>query len=170
MILGIFFTLMSGGVQFVYFRRMFRVLFPSKDEKESGHITSREALFVSVGGRVGGGNIAGVAVAITLGGPGAVSGCGRSLWSAWQQACSSAHSRSSTSATDEDGTYRGGPASYIQHGLGDRFRWLAIVYAVCLIAAFAFGFNAFQGNTVAGAGPMTALASSGCILAQHLPS
>jgi AGCS family alanine or glycine:cation symporter len=50
-----------------------------------------------------------------------------------------------------DGTYRGGPARYIIHGLGHRYQWLAAVYAVCLIAAFALGFNAFQGNTVAGA-------------------
>jgi AGCS family alanine or glycine:cation symporter len=53
--------------------------------------------------------------------------------------------------TDENGTYRGGPAQYIMHGLGPQFRWLAMVYAVSLIAAFALGFNAFQGNTVAGA-------------------
>jgi AGCS family alanine or glycine:cation symporter len=53
--------------------------------------------------------------------------------------------------TDEDGTYRGGPAQYIIHGLGRQYNWLAILYAISLIAAFALGFNAFQGNTVAGA-------------------
>jgi AGCS family alanine or glycine:cation symporter len=50
-----------------------------------------------------------------------------------------------------DGDYRGGPARAIIHGLGEQYRWLAVIYAVCLIAAFALGFNAFQGNTVAGA-------------------
>ena len=53
--------------------------------------------------------------------------------------------------SEEEGTYRGGPAQYIIHGLGSRFKWLAVLYAISLIAAFALGFNAFQGNTVAGA-------------------
>src|SRR5690606_20390225 len=106
---------------------------------------------VSVGGRVGGGNIAGVAVAITLGGPGAV------FWM-WMIAlvgmatslveCTLAQLYKRSNG---DGTYRGGPAGYIIHGLGARYRWLAIIYAVCLLAAFGFGFNAFQGNTIAGA-------------------
>jgi len=53
--------------------------------------------------------------------------------------------------TDEDGTYRGGPAQYILHGLGHQYKWLAVIYAIALILAFGLGFNAFQGNTVAGA-------------------
>lgn len=106
---------------------------------------------MSVGGRVGGGNIAGVAVAITLGGPGAV------FWM-WAIAlvgmatslieCSAAQL---FKRSEGDGTYRGGPARSIIYGLGENYRWLAVLYAVCLLASFAFGFNAFQGNTVAGA-------------------
>ena len=150
-VLGIFFTLASGLVQFRFFGRMFKVLFPGQQPEPGSHVSSREALLVSVGGRVGGGNIAGVAVAITLGGPGAVFwmwaialiGMATSLFE-----CSLAqlYKRS-----DENGTYRGGPAQYILHGLGSQFKWLAMIYAVSLIAAFALGFNAFQGNTVAGA-------------------
>ncbi|WP_339947564.1 alanine/glycine:cation symporter family protein [uncultured Albimonas sp.] len=150
-VLGVMFTLVSGLVQFRFFGRMFGVLKPSTDPGAEGHISSREALLVSVGGRVGGGNIAGVAVAITLGGPGAVFwmwaialiGMATSLFE-----CSLAQLYK---RAEPDGTFRGGPAQYIIHGLGKEFRWLAIVYAVCLIAAFALGFNAFQGNTVAGA-------------------
>lgn len=150
-VLGVFFTLASGLVQFQFFRRMFRVLYPGKELGPEGHVTSLQALMVSVGGRVGGGNIAGVAVAITLGGPGAVFwmwvialiGMATSLFE-----CSLAQI---FKRSDEDGTYRGGPAQYILHGLGWRYNWLAIIYAVSLIAAFALGFNAFQGNTVAGA-------------------
>ena len=150
-VLGLFFTLSSGFVQFRFFKRMFRVLTGKGEPQAAGHVSSREALLVSVGGRVGGGNIAGVAVAITLGGPGAVFwmwaialvGMATSLFE-----CSLAQL---FKRSDEDGTYRGGPAQYILYGLGGQFRWLAIVYAVCLIAAFALGFNAFQGNTVAGA-------------------
>ena len=146
-VLGAFFTLASGLVQFRFFGRMFRVLFPGKQPGAEGHISSREALLISVGGRVGGGNIAGVAVAITLGGPGAVFwmwaialiGMATSLFE-----CSLAQLYK---RTDENGTYRGGPAQYIEHGLGRQFNWLAIIYAISLIAAFALGFNAFQGNT-----------------------
>ncbi len=150
-ILGIFFTLATGLVQFQFFKRMFRVLFPDKIPGESGHVSSRAALLVSVGGRVGGGNIAGVAVAISLGGPGAV------FWM-WAIAlvgmCTSLVECSLAQAfkrSEPDGAYRGGPAQYILHGLGPQYKWLAVIYAICLIAAFALGFNAFQGNTVAGA-------------------
>ena len=54
-VLGVFFTLASGLVQFRFFGRMFRVLFPGKVPGAEGHISSREALLISVGGRVGGG-------------------------------------------------------------------------------------------------------------------
>lgn len=150
-VLGLTFTLVSGLVQFQFFGRMFEVLYGKRDPGTAGHVSSREALLVSVGGRVGGGNIAGVAVAITLGGPGAVFwmwaialvGMATSLFE-----CSLAQL---FKRAEPDGTYRGGPARYIIFGLGEQFRWLAILYAICLIAAFALGFNAFQGNTVAGA-------------------
>jgi AGCS family alanine or glycine:cation symporter len=149
-VLGSFFTIASGFVQFRWFGRMWGVLRGHQAGAE-GHVSSREALLVSVGGRVGGGNIAGVAVAITLGGPGAV------FWM-WAIAligmCTSLIECSLAQLykrSDVDGTYRGGPAQYIIHGLGAHFRWLAVLYAICLIAAFALGFNAFQGNTVAGA-------------------
>ncbi|KIC41380.1 sodium:alanine symporter [Ruegeria sp. ANG-R] len=148
-IFGVFITVATGFVQFRFFKRMFRVL--SKKEADPNKISAREALLVSVGGRVGGGNIAGVAVAITLGGPGAV------FWM-WAIAlvgmatslveCSLAQLYKRADGT---GSYRGGPARAILHGLGKEYRWLAITYAVCLIAAFGIGFNAFQGNTVAGA-------------------
>ena len=150
-VLGVFFTIASGFVQFRFFGRMFRVLFPGGEPEPGQHVSSREALLVSVGGRVGGGNIAGVAVAITLGGPGAVFwmwmialiGMATSLF---ECTLAQVYKRS-----EGEGTYRGGPAQYILHGLGSQYRWLAMLYAISLIAAFALGFNAFQGNTVAGA-------------------
>nr|WP_272212779.1 alanine/glycine:cation symporter family protein [Marinicella sp. W31]MDC2878697.1 alanine/glycine:cation symporter family protein [Marinicella sp. W31] len=149
-VLGVFFTVASGFVQFRFFKRMFRVLWGDEDSDPS-KISAREALFVSVGGRVGGGNIAGVAVAITAGGPGAV------FWM-WAIAlvgmCSALVEATLAQVfkrTTTEGDYRGGPARAIIHGLGENYRWLAIIYAICLIASFAIGFNAFQGNTVAGA-------------------
>ncbi len=150
-VLGLFFTVATGFVQLRYFGRMFRVLSGKNQSAEPNAISAREALLVSVGGRVGGGNIAGVAVAITLGGPGAV------FWMWAIAAVGMATSLIECSLaqlykrTEPDGTFRGGPARSIIHGLGADYRWLAILYAVCLIASFAVGFNAFQGNTVAGA-------------------
>ncbi len=150
-IFGLFLTIATNFVQFRYFKRMFRVLSGDNQSNDPNNISAREALFVSVGGRVGGGNIAGVAVAITLGGPGAV------FWM-WMIAlvgmatslveCTLAQV---FKRKQEDGSYRGGPARMIMHGLGKEFKWLAVLYAICLIAAFGIGFPAFQGNTVAGA-------------------
>ncbi|ELR64882.1 sodium/alanine symporter family protein [Photobacterium marinum] len=149
-VLGLFFTLVTGFVQFTFFGRMFRVLLNKNQTAAKDAISGREALLLSVGGRVGGGNIAGVAVAITLGGPGAV------FWMWAIALVGMATSLVECSLAQlfkrrEDDGFRGGPARTIIHGLGNDFRWLAYLYTVCLIASFAIGFNAFQGNTVAGA-------------------
>ncbi|WP_153771396.1 alanine/glycine:cation symporter family protein [Labrenzia sp. CE80] len=150
-VFGLFITIATGFVQFQFFGRMWRVLSSNNNAADPNAISAREALLVSVGGRVGGGNIAGVAVAITLGGPGAV------FWM-WAIAlvgmatslveCSLAQLFKRRTGENE---CRGGPARSIIHGLGADYKWLAVIYAICLIAAFGLGFNAFQGNTVAGA-------------------
>jgi alanine or glycine:cation symporter, AGCS family len=150
-VLGIFITALTGFVQFQFFKRMFRVLSSKNQSGDPNAISAREALLVSIGGRVGGGNIAGVAVAITLGGPGAVFW----MWAIALIGMATSLVESSLAQLfkrrEPDGTFRGGPALSIIHGLGREYKWLAVLYAVCLIAAFAVGFNAFQGNTVAGA-------------------
>ena len=150
-VFGVFITIMSGFVQLRFFGRMFRVLSGKNQNSDPNAISAREALLVSVGGRVGGGNIAGVAVAITLGGPGAV------FWM-WcialvGMATSLVECTLAQIYKRKDGehSFRGGPADYIRRGLGAQYNWLAVVYAICLLAAFGLGFNAFQGNTVAGA-------------------
>ncbi|MEH7829915.1 alanine/glycine:cation symporter family protein [Gemmobacter denitrificans] len=150
-VFGVFITIMSGFVQLEFFGRMFRVLSSKNQNNDPNAISAREALLVSVGGRVGGGNIAGVAVAITVGGPGAV------FWMWCIALVGMATSLVECTLAqvykrkDGEDSFRGGPADYIRRGLGANYNWLAIVYAVCLLAAFGLGFNAFQGNTVAGA-------------------
>lgn len=148
---GLFFTLATRFVQFEFFFRMFGVLTGKNQTKDPKAISGREALWVSLAGRVGGGNIAGVAVAITLGGPGAV------FWM-WMTAlvgmatslveCTLAQVFKRKTS---DGYYRGGPERSIIHGLGKEYKWFAGIFSVCMIAAFSLGFPAFQGNTVAGA-------------------
>lgn len=150
-VFGAFITMATGFVQFQFFGRMFRVLSTANNAADPSKISAREALLVSVGGRVGGGNIAGVAVAITLGGPGAVFW----MWAIALVGMATSLVECSLAQLFKrkvgDGDYRGGPARAIIHGLGAEYKWLAVVYAICLIAAFGLGFNAFQGNTVAGA-------------------
>ncbi len=105
-------------------------------------ISSFQALMVSTASRVGTGNIVGIATAIAIGGPGAV------FWM-WLMAIIGAASAfiESTLAQiwkvrNPDGTFRGGPAYYIQLALGKR--WLGIVFAISLILCFGFGFNGLQ--------------------------
>lgn len=150
-VIGVYFTIASGFVQFRYFKRMFGVLTGNEATADPTKISARAALFVSVGGRVGGGNIAGVAVAITAGGPGAVFWMWAIAIVGMCTALIEATLAQLYKETTPEGNYRGGPARAIIHGLGENYRWLAVIYAICLIASFAIGFNAFQGNTVAGA-------------------
>ncbi|WP_221793530.1 alanine/glycine:cation symporter family protein [Oceanobacter mangrovi] len=148
--LGLWFTLASRLVQFRYFGRMFSILRASEAQRDKhGHLSSFQALLLSVAGRVGGGNIAGVAVALTLGGPGAifwmwVVGLMGMATSFFECTLAQAYKKN-----DSDGTYRGGPAYYIRRGLGKHWTWLASLYSVLLLVTFGFGFTAMQSYSVA---------------------
>ena len=143
---GLFFTVTSRFVQFRYFGRMFAVLRGAMHH-EKGHISSFQALVVSVAGRVGSGNIAGVAVAITLGGPGAIFW----MWIIGLMGMATSFFECSLAQlykrAEPSGNYRGGPAYYLSHGLGQK--WLAIIYSILLLLTFGFGFNAVQSYVVA---------------------
>ncbi len=139
---GVYFTIRTKGVQIRYIKDMFTQLLEKKHVKGGHTISSFQALMVSTASRVGTGNIAGIATAIATGGPGAV------FWM-WVMALFGAASAfvESTLAQiwkvrGKDGEFRGGPAYYIQQGLGKR--WLGILFAVALILCFAFGFNGLQ--------------------------
>ncbi|KAB7887193.1 alanine/glycine:cation symporter family protein [Poseidonibacter ostreae] len=141
--LGVFFTLSSRFVQFRYFFKMFNILRDTSHKKD-GHISSFQALMLSIAGRVGGGNIAGVAVAITLGGPGAVFwmwiigliGMSTSFFE-----CSLAQLYKEKDGQDS-GVYRGGPAYYATKALGQK--WLGFIISILLMITFGFAFNATQ--------------------------
>ena len=149
--LGLWFTIGSRFVQFRYFGRMFGILGANQafSKDKHGHLSSFQALILSVAGRVGGGNIAGVAVAITLGGPGAifwmwVVGLIGMATSYFECTLAQAYKKA-----EPDGTYRGGPAYYISRGMGDNWKWLAALYSVLLLVTFGFGFSALQSYSVA---------------------
>lgn len=144
---GIFFTVKSKGVQFRLFPEMFRVL-TDKATISGGKkgISSFQAFTISAASRIGTGNIAGVATAIAIGGPGAV------FWM-WVMALIGAGSSFVESTLAQlykvkDGhTFRGGPAYYIEKGL--KKRWLGIMFAIAITFCYGFVFNAVQTNTIA---------------------
>ncbi|MDG9922254.1 MULTISPECIES: alanine/glycine:cation symporter family protein [unclassified Pseudomonas] len=144
--LGLYFSIRSRFVQFRYFGNMFSI-FAEAFQRKPGQLSSFQALMLSVAGRVGAGNIAGVAVAIMLGGPGAVFW----MWLVALLGMATSYFECSLAQLykrrEPDGSYRGGPAFYIEHGLG--LRWLAIVFSILLLVTFGFGFNAVQSYTVA---------------------
>nr|WP_322938961.1 alanine/glycine:cation symporter family protein [Pseudomonas sp. s4] len=144
--LGLYFTVASRFVQFRYFSSMFRI-FGEAFKRQPGQLSSFQALMLSVAGRVGAGNIAGVSVAIMLGGPGAIFW----MWVVALVGMATSYFECSLAQLykrrEPDGTYRGGPAFYMQHGLGQR--WLGIVVSLLLLVTFGFGFNAVQSFTVA---------------------
>ncbi|QSR34922.1 sodium:alanine symporter [Marinobacterium iners] len=150
-LIGVGFTVVSRFVQFRYFGRMFRILSASQAFKHDkhGHLSSFQALLLSVAGRVGGGNIAGVAVAITLGGPGAIFW----MWVVGLMGMATSFLECTLAQTykqaEPDGTYRGGPAHYISRGLGKKWNWLAAIYSVLLLVTFGFCFTALQSYAVA---------------------
>lgn len=148
LVAGLYFTVVTRGVQFRLFGTMWKVIFNSRSNAQGG-ISSFQAFAISLASRVGTGNIVGVAIALTLGGPGAV------FWM-WVMALLGM-ATAFTEATlaqlykvphKEDGTFRGGPAYYIQSGL--KSRPFGIVFAVCLIFTFGFAFNMVQANTISG--------------------
>ncbi|MCY0965745.1 alanine/glycine:cation symporter family protein [Parathalassolituus penaei] len=148
--LGLWFTVGSRFVQFRYFGKMFGILRLSQTKRDKyGHLSSFQALLLSVAGRVGGGNIAGVAVAITLGGPGAIFW----MWMVGLMGMATSYLECTLAQaykkSEPDGTYRGGPAYYITRGMGAKWKWLGALYSVLLLITFGFGFTALQSYSVA---------------------
>lgn len=142
---GLWFTVRTGGVQFRMIGEMFRLLFASDKNAKGKHISSFEAFNVSLASRIGTGNLAGVATAIAMGGPGAV------FWM-WVMALIGAANAFIESTLAQlfkskgKDSYIGGPAYYINKGL--KKRWFAVVFAVAIIADFGFTNNMVQSNTI----------------------
>ena len=147
---GIFISWKSRLVQFRYFSkacRRFAAQFTGKGEKSSG-VTSYQALCTALAATVGTGNMAGVAGAIAIGGPGAVFWmwvcAALGMVTKFAEAALAVHYR----VKNTNGELVGGPMYMIQQGLGSRYSWLAGTYCFFgVIASFGVG-NATQINTV----------------------
>ena len=147
-VLGLYFTIRSGVVQFRWFPEMLRTLTnktPTNADGTPQSVSAFQAFTISAASRVGVGNIAGVGTAIAIGGPGAV------FWM-WTMAFVGGASSFVESTLgqlfkvkDPNG-FRGGPAYYMLHGL--RSRWMGTLFAGILIVCFPFAFSSLQANTI----------------------
>ena len=148
---GLYFSFRTRFVQVRRFGLMLRSLFAKAEKDESGKkhgISSFEAFCIALSGRVGTGNIVGVATAIALGGPGAVFW----MWIIAFFGASTAFVESTLAQVfkfHHSTGYRGGPSSYIEHGLGKP--WLAILFSILAIVGYGILLPTVQANGVAGA-------------------
>lgn len=142
---GLFFTLRTKFIQIGYFPEMIKALTNKKGSDDS--ISGLQAFFVGLASRVGTGNIAGVAIAISLGGAGAIFW----MWIVALLGAASAFIESTLAqlykVKDTETKFRGGPAYYISRGLNNYP--LAVTFAVLISLAFGLIFNAVQANTIA---------------------
>ncbi|MBQ8034056.1 MAG: alanine:cation symporter family protein [Bacteroidales bacterium] len=153
---GLWFTYKTKFVQFGMIRHMFKLLVETSGDKikssnnlrKERKISSFEAFAVSIAGRVGTGNLAGVATAIVIGGPGAVFW----MWLIALIGSASAFVESTLAQMYKikgKDSFIGGPAYYIEIGL--KKRWLSIAFAIFTIMTFGFAFNSVQSNTLSAA-------------------
>lgn len=144
------FTIRSRFVQFRMMGEMIRLLgdSPKKTGSHEKHISSFQAFAVSLASRVGTGNLAGVATAITVGGPGAVFW----MWLIALLGSSSAFVESTLAQLYKrkgKDSFVGGPAYYMEKGL--KARWMGILFAILISITFGFAFNSVQSNTICAA-------------------
>ena len=147
---AVYFTWRTRFVQFRNLREMMRLLTESAPKSSDGtrQVSSFQAFAVSIASRVGTGNLAGVATAIAVGGAGAVFW----MWLIALLGSVNAFVESTLAQLykrkDKD-SFIGGPAYYMQYGLGKR--WMGILFAVLIAITFGFAFNSVQSNTICAA-------------------
>ncbi|WP_086428005.1 alanine/glycine:cation symporter family protein [Staphylococcus cornubiensis] len=148
---GLFLTFVLKGMQFTKLIHAFKLAFvPNKKEAESeGDISNFKALMTSLAGMIGNGNIAGVATAVTLGGPGAIFW----MWVVGLLGMTTKYAEALLAmkfrVQNDKGEYSSGPMYYIEKGLGHRFKFLAVAFAIFgAFAALGIG-NSVQSNTIA---------------------
>ena len=141
---GVYYTIRTRFVQLRMLREMLRLLFVGK--ASSRGISSFQSFAIAISGRVGTGNIAGVATAIALGGPGAIFW----MWVIAFLGSSSAFIEATLGQLYKEnvgGEYRGGPAYYIEKGLG--IKWFAVLFAIATVLSTALFLPGVQANSIA---------------------
>jgi AGCS family alanine or glycine:cation symporter len=141
---GIYFSIATRFLQVRYIKEMVQLLFGGKASAKG--VSSFQAFAIAISGRIGTGNIAGVATAIAMGGPGAVFW----MWAIAFLGASSAFVEATLGQIYKqvkDGQYRGGPAFYIEKGLG--IKWYAVLFAVATILSTALFLPGVQSNSIA---------------------
>lgn len=144
-IAGVWFTISTRGVQFRMIGEMLRLLFQSDKKAHEKHISSFQAFNVALASRVGTGNLAGVATAIALGGPGSI------FWM-WVMALIGAANAFIESTLAQlfkikgKDSFIGGPAYYINKGI--KKRWFGIIFAIAILLDFGLTNNMVQSNTI----------------------
>ena len=143
---GIYFSIRTRFVQIRRFKDAMNCMLEKKDGDKG--VSSFQALMIATASRVGTGNMAGVAMAIIFGGPGAAFW----MWLMAVLGSASAFIESTLAQIykkKEGDSFKGGPAYYIERAL--HARWLGIIFAISLIATFAFGFNGLQAYNIVSA-------------------
>ncbi len=143
---GIYFSIRTRCVQIRRFRDALACMMEKKDGDKG--VSSFQALMIATASRVGTGNMAGVATAIIMGGPGAAFW----MWLMAVLGSASAFVESTLAQIykkKEGDSFKGGPAYYIERAL--HARWLGVIFAISLIATFAFGFNGLQSFNIVSA-------------------
>ena len=149
-VIGLYFTFKTKFVQFSNIKEMFKLLGEgtSSKDKAKGQVSSFQAFCIGTASRVGTGNLAGVASAIAIGGPGAVFW----MWLIALIGSASAFIESTLAQiykVKDGDNFRGGPAYYMEKGL--KKKWMGIAFSVLIIICFGFAFNSVQSNTITAA-------------------
>lgn len=143
-LVGLYFTIRTNFLQIRHVREMVNLLFKGKSSDEG--VSSFQALSLALSGRIGVGNISGTATAIAFGGPGAVFW----MWVIAFVGAASAFVESTLAQIYKEknnGEYRGGPAYYIEKGLG--WKWYAVLFSIATLIAMAVLMPGVQSNSIA---------------------
>lgn len=140
---GVYFSIRTNFLQIRHFKEMVRLLFKGKSSSEG--VSSFQALALALSGRIGVGNISGTATAIAFGGPGAVFW----MWVITFVGAATAFVESTLAQIYKEkinGQYRGGPAYYIEKGIG--LKWYAVLFAVATLIAMTILMPGVQSNSI----------------------
>ncbi|MDR7869351.1 MAG: alanine/glycine:cation symporter family protein [Tissierellaceae bacterium] len=145
-IVGAYYAIKSKFIQAKLFPESIRLIKRQlNDDKQEGSVTGIQALAITLGGAIGTGNVAGVAMAIVYGGPGAVFW----MWliALFSMLTSFLENTLSQLYKEKEGlVFRGGPMYYMEKALGKR--WIGVIYSISMIISLGFALAALQNNTI----------------------